>query len=57
MHIMNDLFINGLRINWDEIDDDSYLKEIESIKKISELWLANPITFSSEKMVVANQRF
>lgn len=42
---MNNLFINGIRINWDEIDDYSYLKEIESINSISELQFTNPITF------------
>lgn len=42
---MNKLFINGIRINWDEIDDYSYLKEIESINSISELQFTNPITF------------
>ena len=42
---MNNLFINGIRINWDEIDDYSYLKETESINSISELQFANPITF------------
>ena len=44
-NIMNNLFINEIRINWNQIDKYSYLKEIESISSINELQFTSPITF------------
>lgn len=42
---MNDLFITGIRINWDEINEYSYIREIASINQINELEFTNNITF------------
>ena len=43
--MMNDLFINKIRINWDEINEYSYIREIASINQINELEFTNNITF------------
>ena len=32
---MDELFIHGVRFEWDKIRDDSYLKNIEAFKGIS----------------------
>lgn len=42
---MNDLFINKIRINWDEINEYSYIREVASINQINELEFTNNITF------------
>ncbi len=42
---MAELFIRGLRIDWNNVDPDSYLHEIPSIKSISELMLEKNVTF------------
>ncbi len=42
---MNNLFINGITINWDEVNQYSYISEIESINTINELSFTSPITF------------
>lgn len=42
---MTDLFIKGIRINWDTVDQHSYLHKINSIKSFSELTFKNNITF------------
>lgn len=42
---MKDLFIRGIIIDWDSIDDDNYLKEIESINNQKEIYFNNSITF------------
>ena len=42
---MTDLFIQGIRINWDTVDKNSYLHKIDSIKSFSELTLEKNITF------------
>ena len=31
---MNDQFIQGVIFDWNKIDDDSYLKQIEALKNI-----------------------
>ena len=40
-----ELFIRGVRIDWESVDPCSYLHKIESIKSFSELSFTNPITF------------
>ena len=30
---MNDQFIQGIIFDWNKIDDDSYLKQIEALKR------------------------
>lgn len=42
---MNEQFIQSLSIDWDKIEKDSYLRNIESIKELEELIFEKPITF------------
>lgn len=42
---MNSLFIQSIRIDWNKIEENSYLKEIHSIKELNELKFTSPITF------------
>ena len=42
---MNDLYIQGLRINWNNIPSDSYVQDIPAISSIAELKFCKPITF------------
>jgi len=48
---MNDQFIQGVIFDWNKIDDDSYLKQIEALKNIERLEFKNSIS-SLEKMEV-----
>jgi len=41
----NELYITGLKIRWDSIAEDSYLRNIEAIKAIDELRFHSPVTF------------
>ncbi len=41
----NGLYITGLKIRWDTISEDSYLRNIEAIKAIDELRFHSPVTF------------
>ena len=42
---MNEQFIQCLTIDWDAVDRNSYLREIEAIKNLNELVFDNPVTF------------
>ena len=42
---MNEQFIQRLSIDWDKIEKDSYLRNIESIRELEELIFEKPITF------------
>ncbi|RGT70462.1 ABC transporter ATP-binding protein [Ruminococcus sp. AF18-22] len=42
---MNDLFIQGLHIDWNNIPRNSYLRQIDAIKGLDELAFHNPVTF------------
>ena len=42
---MNQQFIPSLSIDWNKIEDDSYLREIEAINKLKEVVFEKPITF------------
>ena len=42
---MNDQFIQGVIFDWNKIDDDSYLKQIEALKNIERLEFKNSINF------------
>lgn len=42
---MNSLYIKGLRIDWDKISDDSYLRNIRALKSADELIFRSPVTF------------
>ena len=42
---MAELFIRGLRIDWNDVDPNSYLQDISSIKNVSELTLEKNVTF------------
>lgn len=53
--LMNDQFIQGVIFDWNRIDNDSYLKEIEAFNGVEKLDFNKSITFLSEKMAVVNQ--
>ncbi len=42
---MSDLFIRGLKIDWDEIDEENYLRDIEALSGIKELTFNKAVTF------------
>lgn len=42
---MNDRFIQGVLFDWDKIDDDSYLREIDALRDMERLDFHSPITF------------
>ena len=42
---MNDQFIQGVIFDWNKIDDDSYLKQIEALKDVERLEFQNSINF------------
>lgn len=39
------LYIKGLRIDWDRIEKESYLRDIDAIKDIDEFLFEKPVTF------------
>lgn len=45
--MMNDLFIRGVKIKFDDIKESSYVKEIQSIKNTKELTFNKNVTFFS----------
>lgn len=42
---MNDQFIQGIKFNWNQIDEGSYLKKIEAFKDIEKIDFKKSITF------------
>lgn len=42
---MNDNYIKDIFINWDKIDENSYLKSIEALKTVDRLCFTNKVTF------------
>ena len=42
---MNDQFIQGITIDWDKIEESSYLRNIEAISGLERLEFTKPITF------------
>lgn len=42
---MNEQFIQGIYIDWNKIEQSSYLRRIEAINKLEELVFKKPITF------------
>ena len=42
---MNDQFIQGVIFDWNKIDDDSYLKQIEALKDVERLEFKYRINF------------
>lgn len=42
---MNNRFIQSVSINWDKIEKDSYLREIEALKNLDRLTFDRPVTF------------
>ena len=42
---MNDQFIQGITIDWDKIEESSYLRDIEAISGLERLEFTKPITF------------
>ena len=45
MLLSNELYITGLKIRWDSIAEDSYLRNIEAIREINEIRFHSPVTF------------
>ncbi len=43
--MQSDLFIRNASIRWDEIADDSYLREIDAIKNLKSISFQKPVTF------------
>ena len=39
------LFVNGLTIDWNQIDPDSYLHEIEALHGVNSISFEKPVTF------------
>lgn len=42
---MNHLYINSIQIKWDNIDQDSYVRDIEAFQDINQLDFHSPVTF------------
>ena len=42
---MNSLFLQQIRINWDQIEQKSYLRGIDAIREVEQIPLTNPVTF------------
>lgn len=42
---MNDQFIQSVQFDWNKIDDNSYLKEIDAFRGVERIDFYNPITF------------
>jgi len=42
---MNNLFIQGIAIDWDEIEEDSWIKKIKTLRSISRLEFNSSVTF------------
>ncbi len=42
---MKELFIRSVSIDWDRIEEDSYLRRIEAIRDLNELEFEEPVTF------------
>lgn len=43
--MLSSLFLQGLKINWNKLDQDSYLRQIPAIGQLQELEFTAPITF------------
>lgn len=42
---MNEQFIQRIKIDWNEVEEDSYLREIETIRSMDTLEFQKPIVF------------
>jgi len=42
---MNDQFIQGITIDWNKVEEGSYLRNIEAISGLERLEITKPITF------------
>lgn len=40
-----DLFLRSISIDWDELNDDSYVREIEALRGVEQLEFRKPVTF------------
>ena len=52
---MNHQFIQGLKIDWNKIDKNSYLRTIHAITGVEEIKFDKLVTFLSVKMGAENQ--
>ena len=42
---MNDLYIQTLRIDWNKVEKDSYLRQIPAIRLMKQIEFSRPVTF------------
>lgn len=54
---MNEQFIQRLSIDWNKIEQHSYLRKIGAIKDLEELVFEKPITFLWGKTEVVSQLY
>ena len=40
-----DLFLRSISIDWDELNDDSYVREIDALRGVEQLEFRKPVTF------------
>ncbi|MBP3271150.1 MAG: AAA family ATPase [Ruminococcus sp.] len=45
MLLSDELYLTGLKIQWDDIERESYLRDIEAVRGIDELRFHSPVTF------------
>lgn len=45
MDVLNPLFIKGLSIRWDEVPEDSYVRETVSVRSVDSVRFSSPVTF------------
>jgi len=45
VNVMDNRFIQGLKINWERLDGGSYIKDIPALKNLSDLMIQSNITF------------
>ena len=43
---MNSLFLQQIRINWDQIEQESYLRGIDAIREVEQIPLTNDPLFT-----------
>ena len=45
MLLSDELYLTGLRLQWEDIERDSYIREIEALRDMNELSFHSPVTF------------
>lgn len=57
MVLLNNQFIQGIQFDWDKIDEDSYLMNIEALQGVERLNFLILLLFLLVKMAVGNQLY